>query len=345
VSLVVFRSFLLFLILQIVCTLVSNIRISIVADRLFPYLKTNKSSLKPGDIPKIKNNTLGMVGSKIGEIVVANTNNLLISAFVGVYWVGIYSSYTMVMQGVRTVILQAMDSVTASVGNLGAEADENKVFTVFKNHYFLTWSISYFCSILFLTLFNPFVTIWLGKDFLFPIEIVALLVLNFYIGLNRRTFITFIFSSGLFVKNGRKSVIEAILNLVACLIFLIPFKMGIAGVLLGSTAVNVMLNIWFEPMLVYRDGLHHKLTGRYFISYFFKFSFTVIVSTIIYIIVGKIMITGFVGLFAKFFATVALAFIPYVIVFRKKDEFEFLKTLVTKILNLVSLKLRRKASV
>lgn len=330
------HSFLLFLIIQIVFTLFSNIKISQVANKEYPFLKEkNTDKLPKKDLEIIKKSTLGLVGTQIGAIVVSNTNNLLISAFVGVFYTGIFSSYTMIQQGVRQIINQAMDSIISSIGNLAAESNLEKSRIIFKRHQFLSWTISYFCSLFFITLFHPFITIWLGKDYVFPFYIEWLIVLNFYISQNRKTPLSFIMSYGLFEKAGKKAILEAILNLVICFVLLVPFKMGIVGVLLGTTAVNILLNIWFEPWLVYRDALMQNIKSDYFIDYTKKFVFTVINISLLICIVSFVDLSNFLNLVVTFIITLAYGLISYILVYRKTDGFEFIYNIIKQIFRII----------
>lgn len=287
----------------------------------------------------IKTSTLGLVGSQIGSIVVSNTNNLLISAFVGVFFTGIYSSYMMVIQGVRQIINQAMDAVIASLGNLATEDNTEKIHHIYNQHLFLSWSISFFSSIYFITLFNPFVTVWLGERYTFSMDIVFLMILNFYITQNRKTPLSFINSHGLFAKAGVKSIIEAILNLIVCFIFLIPLEMGISGVLLGTTVVNVLLNIWFEPWLVFHDGLSRRISVRYFINYLGRLLFTLFVGGIIYFGLIQLSFNPFTTLFVRFIVTTIVSAIFYWVVYRRDTRFKIITVTIIKMMNLIKSKI------
>lgn len=64
------------------------------ADRLFPYIKEHcKEKLPDSEKKDIFKNVKAMLMHKIGNVVVNNTDNLLISSFVGVITAGIYSNY------------------------------------------------------------------------------------------------------------------------------------------------------------------------------------------------------------------------------------------------------------
>ena len=120
-------NFILFLIVAVVCTISGNICMSRKADRLFPYLKEPcKDKLPQNERRDIFQNVKAMLMHKIGNVVVNNTDNLLISSFVGVVTAGIYSNYFLIIGSVRQVLDQAMLGVTASVGNLGVTEDKEK---------------------------------------------------------------------------------------------------------------------------------------------------------------------------------------------------------------------------
>ena len=118
------HNFIFFLSIYIVCTLLSNICISRKADRMYPYLKEKMKEQLPEDERKdIFRNIKAMLMHKLGNVVVNNTDNLLISSFVGVISVGIYSNYFLLIGSVRQVLDQIFQGITASVGNLGATED------------------------------------------------------------------------------------------------------------------------------------------------------------------------------------------------------------------------------
>ena len=73
------HNFILFLIIYIVCTLLSNICISLKADRMYPYLKEKTKEKLPEEERKdIFRNIKAMLMHKLGNVVVNNTDNLLI---------------------------------------------------------------------------------------------------------------------------------------------------------------------------------------------------------------------------------------------------------------------------
>ena len=96
VFLLLTHNFIVYLIIQVVCTMANNIAISIYVDRHYSYLKEYKNEqLDKESKVAIYNNVKAMFVSKLSSAVVTSTDNLLISKFVSTIVLGLYSNYTL----------------------------------------------------------------------------------------------------------------------------------------------------------------------------------------------------------------------------------------------------------
>ena len=259
------RNFILFLIVAVVCTMSGNICMSRKADRLFPYLKEPcKERLLQEERRDIFKNVKAMLMHKIGNVVVNNTDNLLISSFVGVVTAGIYSNYYLIIGSVRQVLDQAMLGVAASVGNLGVTEEKEKVGQIFDRLFFIGYWLFGFAGICLLELLNPFVELAFGERYLFRKEIVLILCINFCINGMRRAVLIFKESMGLFWYDRYKAVAEAVLNLVISV--LLVTKFGVAGVFAGTFCSTVLTSVWVEPYVIYKYRLEKPVT-EFFAKY------------------------------------------------------------------------------
>ena len=259
------RNFILFLIVAVVCTMSGNICMSRKADRLFPYLKEPcKERLLQEERRDIFKNVKAMLMHKIGNIVVNNTDNLLISSFVGVVTAGIYSNYYLIIGSVRQVLDQAMLGVAASVGNLGVTEEKEKVGQIFDRLFFIGYWLFGFAGICLLELLNPFVELAFGERYLFRKEIVLILCINFCINGMRRAVLIFKESMGLFWYDRYKAVAEAVLNLVISV--LLVTKFGVAGIFAGTFCSTVLTSVWVEPYVIYKYRLEKPVT-EFFTKY------------------------------------------------------------------------------
>lgn len=335
VGFLLLHSFLGFLIIQIVGTFISNLVISRRANRDYGHVFDNSHvQMNAFDKALIKNSTIGVIGQKIGGIIVLDTNNLLVSGFVGLFTTAIYTGYMTLLSGAQQIIIQLLNSMTASLGEINATHDNNKMELWLKRHAFLSWTVGFFSFVYFIAFATPFMKVWLGSRYSFGFSIVFWMALNFYIQQTRQTFLSFIQAQGLFGKVGTKSIVEAALNLALTLFFVMYLKMGVLGVVLGTTLVHFLLNIWFEPWVVYRFGFKKSLPTVYFLTYYLKMMYTVVVGIASYwISVNWIMQGNLAGRTLGFMSAIVLGIVTYVIVAVKDANFKFWYSFAMKLVN------------
>ena len=207
-------NFILFLVIGVVCTIAGNICMSKKVDQLFPYLKEEcKEKLPDTERKDILKNVKAMFMHKLGNVVVNNTDNLLISSFVGVVSAGIYSNYYLLIGSVRQVLDQALQGVAASVGNLGVTEDKEKISDVFEQLFFVGYWMYGLAGICLFELLNPFVELAFGEKYLFQRKIVLILCINFFINGMRKSVLIFKESMGLFWYDRYKANLGEAVNL------------------------------------------------------------------------------------------------------------------------------------
>ena len=98
------KNYLLYLVIQIFFTIIENISLSHKANKLYPYLKEKNIEPLNKDIKKeIKRNISAMMRHKLGGMVVNSTDNILISKFIGLTAVGIYSNYYLIINAFQLI--------------------------------------------------------------------------------------------------------------------------------------------------------------------------------------------------------------------------------------------------
>ncbi|MBD9303224.1 MAG: hypothetical protein EGS63_00210, partial [Lachnospira sp.] len=160
---------------------------------------------------------------KLGDVMVNNTDSLIISAFVGLVTVGIFDNYRMLLGSVNTAINGILGSFVASIGNLSVTDDKERVFHVYKTLNFIGFWIHSYVAVTFLVMFNPFIGVWAGKDYLFPMSVVFLIVLNFYMSGMRKVTLNFRDAMGLYWYDRYKPIFEVIVNLVVSIVLVIEY--------------------------------------------------------------------------------------------------------------------------
>ena len=262
VGLLLTRNYLVYLIIQLAMTLCSNLLLARKADRLYPLLRRRgeRPALEERYRREIGRNIKALFLHKVGAVAVLGTDNLLISYFVGVVEVGIYSNYLLITKGLHVVYGALFSSITAGVGNLGATAEGRQGERVFGRVHFAARWLYGWSAVSLLVLLNPFLTLWLGAEYCFPQEVVGLIALQFYLTGMRTPVSVFREAYGLYWYDRYKPLAEAAVNLAASIGLAIPF--GVAGILMGTVLSTLTTCFWIEPLVLYRHGLHAPV-GHY----------------------------------------------------------------------------------
>lgn len=100
-------------------------------------------------------------------------------------------------------------------------------------------------------LMDPFITVWLGEEYILPRSVLIVILTNFFISQFRGTNDQFIFGYGLFHDTWAPVATLAITVAVA---LAGGYLWGLPGVLLGDIASSItVISIW-KPYFLYKEG-------------------------------------------------------------------------------------------
>lgn len=258
--LVLTHNYYFFLCVQIIATFTENLVLSKKVMIMYPWLRENGEIIKiPQDILNtIVRNVKAMIFHRIGGIISDATDNLLISKFFGLLFLGIYSNYLLILNAIKGITQAFFSSITASIGDFGVQKSAEESFELYKKIQFFNYWLISFCSISLMMLINPFIeVVWLGKGYLISNSILIIVILNFYINNMRCTILTFKEAFGLPWYDRFKPLIGAIVNLFSSI--LLAKKWGVIGIFLGTTITQLSVNVWVEAYVVFKYGFHKSL--------------------------------------------------------------------------------------
>ena len=250
--LIAFNSYIAYLVINVLCALATNIIVSVICDRKYPFIKNyKKEKLIKEDSDGLKKSIVSLMYQKIGAKLVTGTDNLMIS-YAKLSLMGIYSNYAMVVSIVSRVVYNVLHSIMGSVGNLMIQKDNEHKYNVLEEFAFATFGFYFFISIGFSACLERFIALWAGEGWVLSPAVTFLVVLNFFLMGMRQPNIVVIEAAGLFNRMRLKAVGEVVVNFVVSVILLIVFETGIYGVLFGTTVSMVSVCIWWEIMAVHK---------------------------------------------------------------------------------------------
>ena len=326
VVLLVYKDFILYLVIQIACTVFENISISIFADRKYPFLNTNNSEmLSKNERGVILKDIRALFIYKIGSTVLDGTDNLIISATDGVVSVGLLSNYALVSGSVQAFLSMVDSSITASVGNFVAKETKEKCESLFYSICFSFFVLYGSACMGLIGVLNPFVGWWFGESYLLEFPITFIHCLNIYVfGLMIPVW-TFRSTMGLFRYGKWRPLFSAVINLIVSVWW--AKSIGLIGVLLGTTFTRLVTNVWFDPYIVFSKGF--KKTPLNYYKRWIQYLFILFISSLgSFAFQTYCRLHGFLDVLANgIFSSAVFLSLVYVI-YRKTEEYSYLRAII-----------------
>lgn len=240
---------------------IQNLAVAYIVDQRYPYLrqraKTLSRKLRRDVFSRVYATALYQISTAIGIA----TDNIIISAYVSVVAAGMYDNYYIIIAMVQKFMTDVFRSFASSLGNLYLLEGRARNEFIFRCLNLLNQWIVAVCSVGFLTLFQPFITLWIGPEYRLPTSTLFVIVLNFATNYLQNIVQLCKDASGLFVQGKYRAVATVLLNLALSL-WLVR-RLEIAGVLLGSIISRMMTTWWYDAWLLYRRGFGKSPAGYY----------------------------------------------------------------------------------
>lgn len=243
-------NYLEYLLVAAVVGLLQKIATVFYLNKKFPILtEKNITQLDEETKRSIWKNVKALIVHKIGDVSVNQTDNIIISAFVSTTAVGLLSNYTTLNTLITMFTNKLLGSFTASFGNLLAKEDLEKQRDVFDTYDLLGFWVYGFVLIAFVTLAQPFITLWLGKKLLLDdVTMILYFVSLYFAGM---TFIPYNFkvAAGRFNEDKWVAFAQAVTNLIVSVVAV--RIIGLPGIFVG-TIVSRMIVVIVRPYIVFK---------------------------------------------------------------------------------------------
>ena len=323
------KNYYLYLVIKIICQLIENIVISIICNIVHPYVLEKSSPLDKEKEKSIFNNVKALILHKLGGVIVLGTDNIIISKFIGLIEVGLYSNYYLIINTSSSFFGQIITSITASVGNLLISSDERKSYDIFKKVRFINFWISCFTATAIMCAIQPFIRIWIGDNYMLSSVTVLVLVINYFQKLQRMSYSIFKDSAGIWREDRIVPLIEAGLNILFSLIFVHYF--GLTGVFLGTIVSGFALWFYSYPKYVYKKIFNRTYFNyaKETLGYFFMFIIILIFSNNLCNMIDN----GHQALMCLIINVIISIIVPNSIIFilfRKTENFKYFKDIIKR---------------
>lgn len=245
--------------LEVVFATITAVLLSRTVNRTFPYIKDEVKSpaLLRHKYPEVATKVKQLFVHKIGGFVVGQTVPLIIYAYATLTLVAKYGNYLIFTNNLNSILSACFLGLAASVGNLVAEGDKKLTLKVFRELYSIRFFMAAVCCICLWFLVDPFISIWIGQEYILDRSTVLLIIIVFYLQNTRNVVDTYINAYGLF-RDIWAPLVESALCLG--LSIMLGHFYDINGILMGLIISQLVIVKTWKPIFLFRCGMKEPLS-------------------------------------------------------------------------------------
>lgn len=336
-------NFHIYILLDVVVIIVQNIVIARFADKLYPYINDKTDdSISTQEVKGIFKDCGAIMLYNINSVVVKATDNIVLSMFLGLGAVGLYSNYYVFYTTIRSVFSKVFNSVSHSLGNLHALDHSKHEYEVFETVVLISALLGGIAFAGIFAVADEFVDVWIGKDWVIAQPLAFLMGLELYTTAFRMSISKFRTSMGLFQQAKYRPVAGMIINIIVSVALVNVW--GISGVLMGTIASDWLTFMWFDPLILHKYGFKNGVSVKRYYGKFLKYFFVVLFTGLLDYLICQHVFIGFGWVSVAVHAIICTVTIPaaLMLVTYNSKEGRYIQRLLKKGISRITKRLYRR---
>lgn len=321
------HNFILYILIDLILKTIKFIITNKYIKNKYPKIdfKCNKD-LSLNEKNELKLNVKSLFIFKIGDYLVNGTDNILISKFINVSTTGIYGNYLSIICIFKNIINNFINGITSSFGNLIVKENEKTQENVFNIINFFTFICANYIFICLVFLLNPFIKICFGIEYLIDFKCVLFICINFYLATILLPVESVKSAAGLYYKDRYVSIIQAMVNLFFSIVLV--KKLGLLGILIGTTISYVVVTVWERPFMVYKYIFKNSVM-KYYANYILNGLYVLILYIVFNSLFSLISLpTNILGFIITGIVITIIYLLATIILFHNKEEYKYILKLI-----------------
>ncbi len=276
------RNYYLWILVELFFGIIYTFILNWKINQVYPWLKSEPRSGRKllQKYPNIITLTKQVFIHKIGSFVQYQLTPFLVYAFVSLQSVAYYGNYTLLTSKLSGLFSSFLDSSKASVGNLIAEGNKEKIMRIYWELLSIRFLFVSISAIFLYYLIPPFITLWLGSEYVMSRRILIMVIIGFALGVLRGTTDEFISGHGLY-RDIWAPLVESVIFVVVALVG--GTLWGLEGVLLGGIVSMLIVVYGWKPYFLFKYALHIPIQ-TYIRGFVGLFLCTIIGAVIFYVL-------------------------------------------------------------
>jgi O-antigen/teichoic acid export membrane protein len=255
--LVFLKNFVLYTVTIIVFNILKNLVNAVIATRYYPrFFIKEPDSLSREEIFGLIKDCGALFVYKLNNVVVKATDNTVISTFLGLTMVGLYSNYLLFYTTIKSLLDRLFTAAKASTGNLFATGTIEKKYRFFQVMNFLSAVLFGTAGVGVAVCADEIIKVWVGRDYLIapPFAVLVGIEVLFHgmkVNLGQVRNVT-----GIFRQMWFRPVLGVIVNLGVS-IWLVNVC-GIYGVIIGTITADILTNFLVDPSVIHKYSFENR---------------------------------------------------------------------------------------
>ena len=317
--LLVTRNYYHYVIATVVFTVVQNVLLVKASRKLFPDIEP-RGVLPPEMRCRVISDVKSIFMHKVGGVITNSTDNLVISAFLGLVAVAAYGNYYYVVTSVAGLVAVVYSSMTGGFGNKIYTESKAENFRLFMRMNRLSMIVIIFCAAMMAALYQPFMAVWVKDDLSLMRHALtpALMVFYFYIMQSRQVLLAFKSAASLWRQDRWKPIVAGTVNLGSNVLFVLflPDAYKLDGVIFSTIMGFAFIQIPWESHVVFSAFFGKAESRAYWRSYAGFAAYAVAICAVAWFAAHAVPLGGIPGLFAKAAAATAATALCTALAFR-----------------------------
>lgn len=325
IMLVIVPIFELYVLISIGFVIVQNIIFAMVANKMYSYINEKpKEKVKKQEVKGVIADCKALFLYKLNTVVLKSTDNIVLSFFLGIGAVALYSNYYIFYTTFQALFAKIYNSVSHSLGDLHTTNKYDREYLVFKAVNFVTAVIGGAAFIGIFAVGDEFIYIWLGKDWVISQPFSFLMGLEIYTLAIRTALGKYRATMGLFQQAKYRPLASMSINIILSILLVKPW--GISGVIFATVFADWSTFMWFDPIIIYKFGLKGKYSvSDYFIANIRYFLIIIIIGMLDYWICATFFTNlGWISVFIHIFVCGITVPLVLILCEYKKEECQYI---------------------
>ena len=234
------KNYYYYVIVMLATAALNNVITAVVVTHMYPHYKPI-GKLEDSQVKEINRKIRDLFTGKLGYVILNYADTLVISSFLGLVVLAVYQNYYFVLSAVIGILEIVYSSVMAGLGNSFATESKSKQYADLEKFTFLLMWINGICLCCFLGIYQPFMHLWVGQEYMLDFSAVICFAAYFYVYILNRLLNVYKDAAALWHQDRLRPLVTALVNLGLNL--LLVHVWGIYGVLLSTVISWVAVGI------------------------------------------------------------------------------------------------------